>query len=68
MTSSGMNFINESGAEIRVLGEVAGDTVLFVTAEGSRQAPRFTASTGTRHTYRWTQISGMRVIWSRDLS
>lgn len=35
----GMNFINESGAEIRVLGEIAGDTILFVTAEVPGRLP-----------------------------
>ncbi|MDD3934655.1 MAG: hypothetical protein PHP55_12415 [Methanoculleus sp.] len=35
----GMNFINESGTEIRVLGEIAGDTILFITAEAPGRLP-----------------------------
>ena len=35
----GMNFINESGTEIRVSGEIAGDTILFVTAEAPGRLP-----------------------------
>jgi len=35
----GMNFINESGTEIRVSGEIAGDEVLFITVETPGRLP-----------------------------
>ncbi len=35
----GMNFINESGTEIRVSGELAGDEVLFIAVEASGRLP-----------------------------